>query len=393
MDKIANITLSHINSDPPLPQYVTHACQNNVEWNNYINNELLNYKNETANVTSSDQPLEVPKKENSIKALRNLEYELGLMRKYYKKWKIAIASKSIEKESFDTQDKLDNFIQTLEKIKTGRSLRINEKHERHLGKPHSSFKNRFMAQKNIINLQKSKLEEQNKLIAELKLGIIREDILKSIENTKISIREIFAGCSERLKCKLPVVSIDERKFNINIQKAPKIVQQMEERAFHRAKNREIILQRKKLIEEMRQKILEEAIEKKRVLEDEERKRTLETMKEKRKKELELERIRQEKRRVYEEKLKISVEFHDKLLKGQCLRKLYNNLISCREKQFTAIEHYRKKVLRESLMKWLNFVDSLYIVKYETADALFTYKILKKYIMIWKEVGIKYGFLW
>lgn len=395
MDKIANITISHIKSNHPLPQYVTHDCQSNIEWNNYVNNDVINYEEENPDIApSSEHILIVPKGSSSIKA-QNPEYELGLRRKYFQKWKMVIASKKNVKEPFlDTEthkDKLDDFIQTLQKNKTQEHFKKNETHERYLGKCYGSFKNRFMTQKNIINLQKSKLEEQNKIIEELKFGIIREDILKSIENTKINIREIFAGCSERIKCKLPTGFVEEQKFNVNIQKAPKIVQQMEERALERAKNREIILERKKLIEEIRQKMVVEAIERKRVLEEEERKRILETIKEKRKRELKLERLRQEKRIVFEEKLKISVEFHDRLLKEQCVRKLYNNLILCRQREFNAIEHHRKKVLKESLTNWMNFVESLYIVKYETADALFTYKVLKKCISSWKEVGTLYRF--
>lgn len=283
------------------------------------------------------------------------------------------------------QEKLEAFIEKIKDMKNKEASKKSIEFERNSGKSRSSFKNRFMAQKNIIDIQKAKLDEQNKMIEELKLGIMREDILKSIEHTKFNIREIFANCSEKIKCKVPIACDQENKFNVSIQKAPKIVQRMEDRAVERARNREVILERKRLVEEMRRKMLEEAIENKRVLEEEERKRTLEIMKEKRKKELQLEKIRHEKRKIYEEKLHKAIDFHEFLLKQQCLRKLYNNVIFSREKYLIAVEHYRKKVLGESMNMWINFVDGLYVVKYEMADAHFSYKIFRYCIEMWKQV--------
>lgn len=377
-------------------QNVPEGFQNNEDCNHHLQKSLLIFQDETENSSSLDIHEEILEMQTKIKSSSENDKNAGpipeyeIARKYLEIWKTVVNSRKGNTEiCFNKQtqeEKLDSLIETLKRVKREEHLKGNEKYELTSEKSRSSYKNRFMVQKNIINLQKSKLDEQNKIIEELKLGIIREDIFKSIENTKINIKEIFAGCSEKTKCRIPVVFVEENKFKVNIQKAPKIIQQMEERALQRARKREIILERKKLMEEIRQKMLEEAIEKKKVLEEEERKKNLEIMKEKRKKELELERIRQEKRKYFEEKMNIAVEFHKKLLKQQCLRKLYNNLIMCREKKIIAIEHYKNKVLRQCLNLWMNFVESLYIVKYETADAHFSYKMLKKCLDTWKEVN-------
>lgn len=396
MEQIANITLSHLSNVQVLSQNVTEKCQNNEDYK--VQKNLLILQNETENSSSLNKYEQIisdmPKMDNSSETghndVPNSEYEIKLTKKYLEMWKNVVNSRKDEKEIITIQsqeDKLDSLIETLKKMKRDEDLKKSEKYELNSEKSRSSYKNRFLVQKNIINLQKTRLEEQNKIIEELKLGIIREDILKSIENTKINIKEIFAGCSEKNKCRIPAVFVEENKFNVNIQKAPKIIQQMEERALQRERKREIILERKKIIENMRQKLLEEAIEKKRVLEEEDRKRNLEIMKEKRKKELELERIRHEKRKQFEEKMNIAVEFHTKLLKQQCIRKLYNNLMLSREKKVVAIVHFKNKVLRECLNLWMDFVDSLYIVKYEIADAHFSYKMLKKCLDTWKEVII------
>lgn len=384
LEKIANITLSHLNHSQVLSEKYTDECQNKrLEELPLIHLVDENSSSIIDKEAASNKNSEI----SECEQLKKTNREFNLVKKYFEKWKTAV---NREKQCVLIKEiqerKLNLLIDKLKNIKTEGNFKYHEKYELNSVKSRSSYKNRFIVQKNIIDVQKSKLEEQNKIIEELKLGIMREDILKSIENTKINIREIFASCSEKIKCKIPAVLVEEHKFSVSIQKAPKIIQQMEERALERARNREIILERKKLIEEIRQKMLEEAIEKKRVLEEEERKKTLELMKEKRKRELEQEKIRQEKRKIYEVKLNIAIEFHNRLLKEQCLRKLYNNVIYNREKELTAIEHHRKKVLMRSMNYWLSLVESLYLVKYETADAHFSYKILRKCMNTWKEVS-------
>lgn len=394
LEKISKIPLSHLNNSHIPLENITDKCQNNLDWNNshqlsHFQNASENYDfllNETYQITGMPEDYSNSMKPNIAEKTK---FDIVFIKKYFEIWKTTANIGKIEIEVVpgkqEEEEKLDRFIEKLKNTKKVIRLHKYEKYEQNSEKSRSSYKNRFMVQKNIIDSQKAKLDEQNKVIEELKLGIIREDILKSIENTKTNIREIFAGSSGKIKCKVPVVFVQENKFNIDIQKAPKIIQQMEERSLERARNREIILERKRLIEEMRQKILEETIEKKRILEEEERKKNLQIMKENRRKELERERIRQQKRHIYEEKLIKAVEFHEKLLKQQCLRKLFNNLILSREKALTAIVHYRKKIQKNCLYSWMNLVESFYLVKYEIVDAHFSYKILRKCMNLWKEV--------
>uniref|UniRef100_A0A6P7FEG6 Caldesmon-like n=1 Tax=Diabrotica virgifera virgifera TaxID=50390 RepID=A0A6P7FEG6_DIAVI len=325
-----------------------------------------------------------------------------LSEKYFNIWKTAVELKKDQKRQEEAKlnqtTKLDTFMKKLKKRRKSEKEGINIKEEKakirvvvkdvssSVVKPCSSFKNRFDVQKSIIELQKSKLEEQNRIIQDLKLGIINDDLLKSIENTKINIREIFGSCSGKNKYKIPLILGEEPKFSITSQVAPKIVQKMEQRALERAKNREIILERKKLIEEKRERMLQEAIERKRVLEEEEKKRSLEIIKERRRKEMEMEKIRCMNKQKYMAKLNTAVEFYNRLLLKQTLLQLYSYMKDGRDKRFLAVDYYEKKILKESIVSWQQVVESAYKVKYEIADAHFEYKLLKRSIQCWQKVS-------
>ncbi|KAJ8938707.1 hypothetical protein NQ318_007995 [Aromia moschata] len=281
-----------------------------------------------------------------------------LTRKYFIIWKDAI---HLKKEKIKLlQEKIDKKEKIGSKQKDQNSKTDSEKLSK-VGQPKLSanYKNRFIAQKNIINLQKVKLEEQNKIIEELQLGIIREDLLKSLETTKTNIREIFSNCSVKVKCKMPALFTDENKtFMLNTQKAPRIIQHMEQRAIHRAQNRQIILERKRIIEEARQQMLEEAIEKKKVVEEEERKNNLEQIKEK------------------------PTDFYNKLLFRKYFQELCSYSKKCKDNNLLARRHYKVKLLQKSIYNWCIFIEEKYSVKYDIADAHFAYNVLKRTINIW-----------
>ncbi|KAF7279951.1 hypothetical protein GWI33_006577 [Rhynchophorus ferrugineus] len=302
-----------------------------------------------------------------------------LIRKYFTKWK--------EQTQFEKcpQPNLESFLSNLQHHKEVCSTK-KEKMRDEIVISGNNFKNRYKAQKNIIDNQRAKLEEQEKIISELKLGIIREDLLKSIEKTKFNIRDIFSHCSGKLLLKAPLIQPpDEReKIMVSSQKAPKLVQQMEKRALERAKCRELILERKKLMEAARQKLLEEAIEKKRFLEEEERKRSIELINEQRKKQMELRRIRQYKRHIFEEKMAKAQHFYHNLLIMQTFRKLYTNYNNSRYNWSLAVSHHLYKTKATIFKHWMGYVESKYEVKYELADAHFNYKLLKEGILKWKE---------
>lgn len=301
----------------------TKKCANVLDWKNeFLWKDLPNPKNncfnkrsktlhseyvsrQTADLIFGDVlPKLVDSKPISITLNDKTKY---LSEKYFNLWKNAVDLKrDLNKQRENEQNqqlKLGALIKKLKKRSRNneKSKKLEERKSdgdpseqpKHISKVSSStYKNRYDAQKNIIQMQKAKLEEQSKIIQDMKIGIISDDLLRSIENTKTNIREIFGNCSSKIKYKIPLILSDESRFLVSSHKVPRIVQKIEQRALERAQNREIILERKRIIEEARQKMLQEAIEKKKVLEEQEKKKSLELIKERRQKEMEADKIRQ-----------------------------------------------------------------------------------------------------
>ncbi|KAJ8920181.1 hypothetical protein NQ315_011842 [Exocentrus adspersus] len=406
LDKIAHITLSEVDNSRKCIENCMKQCKNSLSlrdeafWLDLPPNPK-NPVNKSNHIdplqTTNHLPVEII--QNLMVSTRNEPVKTtDLRQKYFMLWQEVVKMRkeknAVLENRIKQKEKLDNLVRTMKRYRkqelhhpTRESPRKTTQSER--SRAPEIFKNRYTAQKNIINMQKAKLEEQNKLIEELKLGIIREDLLKSIENTKSNIREIFSNCSSTTKCKVPVIILTERQdFKVTTQKAPKIVQQLEQRALERAQKRRMILERKRLIEEARQRLLEEAIENKRVLEEEERRRSLAVIKERRKKELELEKVRQANKQKYLDSLNKAVNFYNTLLLERCFRQLYDNFIRSRNNRWLALEHYERKLLKKSIVSWCDLVEDSYKLKYELADAHFTYTILKKVLKTWRDVHIE-----
>ncbi|XP_066155972.1 coiled-coil domain-containing protein 191 isoform X2 [Euwallacea fornicatus] len=312
-----------------------------------------------------------------------------LLQKFFTEWRRKTLLKT--EPGFDAihenyrtkhKEKLNYFINNLrnhQKEREASTESVVQQNNCENSKPIQCFKNRYKSQRKIINDQRSKIEEQNKIINELKLGIIREDLLKSIENTKIEIRELFNNCSPKLLTKSPLLkAIDDRdKIMILSQKAPKSIQRMQERATERTLYREVILERKRIIEETRQRLLEEAIEKKKVMEEEERKRNLDLINKQRKKDLHLQKIRLEKKKEIQHKFMLAKQFYDRALIKQCFEKLFKNYIKSKENTKLATDFYLNRLKLKVFNTLLGYVESKFKVKYDIADAHYRYIILRR----------------
>ncbi|XP_066260537.1 coiled-coil domain-containing protein 191 [Euwallacea similis] len=314
-----------------------------------------------------------------------------LLKKSFTEWRRKTLLKTERSKSTDAthencqikhKEKLNHFINNLrnhQKERESPTMSIIQQNNCENSKSIQCFKNRYKSQRKIIKDQRSKIEEQNNIINELKMGIIREDLLKSIENTKIEIRELFNNCSRKLLTKSPLLkAVDDRdKIMILSQKAPKAIQRMQERATERTLYREIILERKRIIEETRQRLLEEAIEKKKVMEEEERKRNLDLIKKQRKRDLHLQKIRLEKRKEFEHKFTLAKQFYDRALIRQCFEKLFNNYIKSKENTKLATDFYLSRLKFKVLKSLLGYVENKFKVKYDIADAHYRYVILRR----------------
>lgn len=262
-----------------------------VVTNTKANNELKNvYFNQWKKYTNKQKAI---KDDPSSNQRQKVERFIETLKEYkYKKTHVSIkdveSKPIIEKPPFLRQSSLHVCpTQPKEEVKKRNVKTTNN----------NGYKNRFEAQKNIIVMQKNKLKEQEKLIEQLKLGMVSKELYKSINNAEQNIKEIFQFASTKVKSKVnPIVSVGckEKLFELELysHKAPKFVQEMEKRAQEREIRRELIMERKREIDEYRKRIKEQAIEAKRAQDEEETKKNLEAMKEKRRKELEIQKKKQ-----------------------------------------------------------------------------------------------------
>ncbi|KAK9877049.1 hypothetical protein WA026_016078 [Henosepilachna vigintioctopunctata] len=249
-----------------------------------------------------------------------------------------------------------------------------------------TYKYRFEAQKNIIEQQKFKLQEKEKIINELRVGIMTEEVKEFQNKSKLLIRELFQDCKIKMAGKVPLdyLPTNGEKLWIKTKNAPKILQQLEKRAFDRMKYREMIRERKKLLDETKKKIHEELLEQKKYLEEEEKKKQLELMKEKRKEELIKIKMRQINKEKFLENLeKAKQQYQLKLLKYTFLKWKLTYKWSL-DKKVKGDIHYKTCLLKKSINTLLNIVEMKYSMKYEMADVFHRKLILGRTFNILKE---------
>ncbi|XP_044272276.1 inner centromere protein-like [Tribolium madens] len=321
------------------------------------------------------------------------EEEKSFLKSYFDAWrrqvKIKVEKAEAVQKKLEQKQKLENLIKALRKYQKKKQ---EEKHTSGAKtqplKLLHNFKNRFVAQKNTIERLTSKLEEKEHLIEELKLGILDKEALKSLNETKVEIREIFAKCSAKTRCKVAPPADYSEKFMISTQKAPKLVQELEEKALERAKRHEIVVERKRILDETRARLVAEALEKKKTQDEEEKKKQLEMIKERRKQELEREKKRQENKAIFLEKMKKAEELHKRHLLKNALKKLLDEYTAMKMKQETSKRHLKNCILRKSIAAWKRFIEDKYRDKNAKADGCFAKKILTRVMDKWRKLRLE-----
>lgn len=330
----------------------------------------------------------------------------NLLKKVFANWKEYSATNISKNSTPSKTEKIENLIEALQKHKISKTNSKNNcsnaenKQEKiktirdtkpTTNKESECYKNRFETQKEIIEMQKTKLVEQTKLIEDLKLGIMQDELLQSIKKTKDTIREIFGKSSTAVKCKtIPEAAMDhDELLNLIIKsnKAPKFLQEMEKQALERARKREIISERKRIIDEERKRLAEELVEKKRVQDEDEKKRSLEAIKEKRRLEFEMQKIRQLNKETYLKNLKIAENHYNKKLLRRGMNGFQYNVYIAQNNAIRAEVFCERKMERKYFHYWLTYLDEKYREGFEKSETFYNSKILKKAFAGWKLVRI------
>lgn len=247
----------------------------------------------------------------------------------------------------------------------------------------------FEVQQNIIAEQKSKLEEQSKLIKELQLAHLRLQTEKSTKEAEEEINKMLSSCEVRLKPKAKQVKNrlstvhrrsefpEKKPIVISLKTVPTIVNRMEERAQERETRWRLIKERKQKLTEERDKRKREEEEERKQREECEKRQKIVELKEKRRHEKQME-IRKKKEREIMHNLiiKASLQYKELLMKKviSSLKQLVAHKWMLTD---IAEKHYKTQLLRNSFQIWRTHVQSIISLKMYKVTALYNRILMKK----------------
>jgi hypothetical protein len=254
---------------------------------------------------------------------------------------------------------------------------------------YNDYQRRFEVQQNIIAEQKSKLEEQSKLIKELQLAHMRLQTEKSTIEAQAEIHKTLSSCDLRLKPKAKQVKStmstgdkrmefpEDKPVVVSLKTVPTILNRMEERAQEREKRWRLIKERKqKLIEEKERGKREEEEEKKRKEECEKRQK-IEELKEKRRLEKQIEvQKKREREKMHYLIIQATIQYKKLLMKKVILS--FKQLVVLKWKLMEIAEkHYKTKLLCNSFQTWRIHVQSVISLRMYEVTALYNRILMKK----------------
>ncbi|XP_067009930.2 coiled-coil domain-containing protein 191 [Anabrus simplex] len=231
---------------------------------------------------------------------------------------------------------------------------------------------RFEAQKHIIAKQKEKLQEQGRLIEELKLQHLKRDAEESAKDAKEKINETLANITLRTK---------DRTVNLQSLIPPIRLVRMTERAKERERRWQLLKEKKQKAEEERLKRIEEEEQRKKQQEEDEKRRKIEELKEKRQREKEMELYKQqEKARIRQLTKKANEYYKRKLLLNFGITPL-KRLITLREEQLIVVAAYHKRrLLLRHFYVWKIHVQDILKEKSDKAETCYKMQLLRRSLL-------------
>jgi len=253
----------------------------------------------------------------------------------------------------------------------------------------NEYLKRLEVQQNIITEQKSKLEEQSRVIKELQLAQLRMQTEKSAKETQDEISQTLSSCDLSLKPKAKQVKnrlsvaeqtmvFPERKLIVtSLKRVPEILNRMEGRAEERQKRWRLIRERKqKLTEERKAKERQEEEEKKQ-REEHEKQLKIQELREKRRLKIQKE-IQKKTEMEKMRNLMIRATFHyKKLLMKKVICSLKQLVVLKWKMVESAEKHYRTRLVCHYIQTWREHVTSIIRMKMHRATAWHNRVLMKK----------------
>ncbi|KAM3964253.1 uncharacterized protein ACR2FA_001740 [Aphomia sociella] len=318
--------------------------------------------------------------------------QMYIFKKYIKKWKDYVCHRK-EYQSQQRLDTLNTFFDKLSRRKNINNCSDSVNKAKILARDYSTYQHRYKIQKHIIALQKAKLDEQNRLIEELKYNKIIEASKQSVDDMREEIRKTYFEIDRHLKPKikcltneLKIPEIEEPSLVLHCLKVPQFLQRMEKRAREREEKHAIIRERRRQMEEERIRLKQQAELAKVEMDKEEKMRRIKELREKRKRE-KIDGIR---RKQYVEKMRALIVMADlhyekTLLIKYGIRPLKILLDIKRDNVEKAKAHYVFQLKKNVFLNFMWYTEDMWFERNYKAEDFYRKKILRKAFDAWKLV--------
>uniref|UniRef100_A0A034VNW2 Coiled-coil domain-containing protein KIAA1407 n=1 Tax=Bactrocera dorsalis TaxID=27457 RepID=A0A034VNW2_BACDO len=332
-----------------------------------------------------------------------------LLRKYFLKWIHFVTIEKIEREDVSSKSdrvhKINMFLDKIRKEKlrltryarqcnTGQAREETQKTPVVSTQTTKKYQNKIKIQQDIIDLQRLKLERQERIIMELKLNKLSDEAKEAREDLKNELKTIIRHGDPKFKAKAKCLQLignlrDEKDENMTSLQGkalfmPKFLLQMEERALERNIRHEKARQRR-LQQEAEKEAQKMAAEEAKRLEDEEAKRLrIEALKEKRRQEKMAKVLKErEHQRALEAKHKAD-EFYRRLLLRRIGMEGFKRLIIRKRENKRKCEHFRRQIFKRTyFVNWRDYYIKLRNEKQLMADDLYDKIIKRKTLCAWQ----------
>ncbi|KAH8298189.1 hypothetical protein KR018_010574 [Drosophila ironensis] len=313
--------------------------------------------------------------------------QLALMRKYFLKWTHFITLEKIEREQGTTVSQmrdnraqkinafLDKVRQEKKRLRTSQAQgdaaekgKLNQKtpeQREEAVKLEKQFKNKLKVQQDIIDLQRMKLERQERLIMQLKLSKLSDEAKEAREDLKQELKTVIRCGDPKAKAKAKCLQLigslrdaeDEEMARLQGKALlqPRFLQHMQERALERSVRHEQARQRRAQAEAERE-AAKMALEEAKRQEDEEAKRLrIEVLKERRRQEKMAKVLKERERQRFIENQRKAVEFSRRLILRRVGMEAFKRLLQRKRENLVKSEEFRRRLYKQKAFQaWRDY---------------------------------------
>lgn len=352
---------------------------------------------------------ELPQEEQIIE---QYEKEMQIVRKVFKDWlQKTTISKILKTNAFNSDDRVKKINEFLTKVRFehNRGHTTSNKNQK-LGKHEKSnksssptsknlrrdFEHKLKAQQDIIELQKLKIQRQERLITEMKLAKFTEMVKESKNDLKmelINAKRTNTKLRAKARCiemvaNIPPDPVEEERRKLLAQGlvVPKFLQKMQERAAERLARHEEARERRARLEYEKEEAKTAAEIAKRQEDEEAKRKRYHEMREKRRQEKLAKQLKELEHKRYLENLKIARDHYIKNLMKRLGFRAFELLIKLKRLNHKkATIHRRRVCMKKFFNLWHRNTKTVWDIKRVRADKLYTFMLFRMCIKQWRHV--------